>query len=517
MNGIRLSHIALAALCAVVVLTSNNYYLSSQFKTTGDVACTQSSHVVANDDSAGAADDIDCIAQRESTKNKTIPEERWNLIKQMSCPKQVPNASIWPILFTQARIELGFNMDEIPNTQKDLDFIDDFFTFCKGGVGYTSLDGDHHLVYLKVWKSANDQIRKNMNLVARKKDNLWDFDMGMNAIFERNRDYSELWSPIPLSKRNQTCVVTAVRDPVEHFLSAYNEIEFRRTDSWLRTHGFHNRNKPQQYYEWYENGTDARFERYVSDFIYGASSTEMFPSLPASNIYHTFSQTGVLWLLEQQNALMGVNAPRLVAYVPSISNISARFPDLVATNCQGFEEEFGRSFNKQFDHPSQKDEQGFYAAAKRVWGKQDATSRALCALHLMDYACFDLIPIPNLCQDVFSDESFNDRLQSATAPSSTPPQDVPNSCKFCDGGITDPGMLVPRTGGSPPKDVPKSCKFCDGGITDPGMLVPRTGGLTCELVKAAATKEVNGSGTCAIIQKEEELCCPTEQVGDSNA
>mmetsp|Transcript_30319 Transcript_30319/g.47486 ORF Transcript_30319/g.47486 Transcript_30319/m.47486 type:complete len:487 (-) Transcript_30319:33-1493(-) len=486
MSRIPLSYVVFAVFVAATVVTSNlDYFLSSQFKAT-DVEATNSTNVVANDDSDGAADGIDGVAQSESTKNKTLSEERWNLLKQMSCPKQVPNQSIWPTLFTQARIELGFDMDSIPNTPKDIDFVNDFFTFCKGGVGYTSLDGEHHLVYLKIWKSANDQIRKNINLVARKKDNLWDFDMGMNLInSQRNRDYSELWSPIPLSKRNQTCVVTAVRDPVEHFLSAYNEIEFRSTDSWLRTHGVNTHNKPQRYYERYENGTDARFERYVSEFIFGASSTELFPSIPPSNIYHAFSQTGVLWLLEQQKALMGVNAPQLVAYLPSISNISATLPNLVTTNCPGFEEEFGRRFNKQFDHPSQKDEQGFYAAAKRVWSKQDATSRALCALHLLDYACFDLIPVPNLCQDVFADESFNDRLRSATAT-------------------------------TPLKDVANPCKFCEGGIAVLSKLVPRSGGLTCELVRVAAIREVNGSESCVIVQKEEEVCCPTEQVGDSN-
>lgn len=48
-------------------------------------------------------------------------------------------------------------------------------------------------------------------------------------------------------------------------------------------------------------------------------------------------------------------------------------------------------------------------------------------------------------------------------------------------------------------------------------VVPRSGGLTCELVKAVATKEVNWSETCSLIQKEEGVCCPMEHVGDSNA
>ena len=274
---------------------------------------------------------------------------------------------------------------------------------------------------------------------------------------------------------------------MEHFLSASNEIEFRSTDSYQSSHGvnINANNKKQRYYERYENGTDARFERYVSEFIWGASPTSMFPSLPFSNIFHSFSQLGVFWLLKQQIDLMGVNAPCLTAYLPSISNVSAAFPNLVAMNCPGFEEEFGRPFTKQFDHPSQNDDFGFYAAAKRVWSKQDATSSALCALHLMDYACFDLIPIPDLCQDMFSDASFNNMLLKTQ-------QDSKEAMTF-------------------------TCTFCEGGIPDLGLVVPKTGELTCKLVKVTATQEVNGSDTCAIVQKEERVCCPTKHIGDGDS
>ncbi len=139
---------------------------------------------------------------------------------------------IWPTLFTQAWIEVGFDMDTIPNAPEDIHFVNEFFKFCSGGIGYTSLDGEHHFAYLRSWKSANDQIRKNIETYVRKKDNLWDFD-----------EYEWSLPRIPLSKKSQTCLVTAVRDPVEHFLSAYNEIEHRSTDSY---------HKSQKYYERYD-------------------------------------------------------------------------------------------------------------------------------------------------------------------------------------------------------------------------------------------------------------------------
>ncbi len=474
MTRTPLSYVLLVVFSAAAAVTSYDY-LFPRLKVT-DVACKTTTDVEVKVDKVGA-------------KNNTILlEEQWNQIKQVSCPNQVPNRRVHPTLFEQAQIELGFDMNNIPNTPGDIEFIEKFFTFCKGGVGYTSLDGEHNLVYLKIWKSANDQIRKNIERVVRKKDNQWHFDMPMKDMNKdvQDLDYSELWSPIPLSKRNQTCVVTAVRDPVEHFLSAYNEIEFRSTDSFLRANGVKNFQRTR-YHERYENGTDERFERYVSDFVYGASSNRLFPSAPfPSNILHSFSQSGVLWVLKQQKDLMGVNSPQLTAYLASISNVNLEFPNLVSTNCLGFEEEFGKPFTKQYDHPSQQDEKGFYKAAKRVWSKQGATSRALCALHLMDYACFDLIPIPDLCQDVFSDASFIVRL------------------------------LTLATSEQDSKEA-NTCNFCEGGIADPAMLVPETGGLTCALVKAIATKELNGTETCRTVQEKEEVCCPTKQVDDSHA
>jgi hypothetical protein len=70
-------------------------------------------------------------------------------------------------------------------------------------------------------------------------------------------------------------------------------------------------------------------------------------------------------------------------------------------------------------HDSSLDEMGFYRAAKDVWAEQGDIARALCILHSFDYACWDDLPdgIPELCQDVYSKESFVDAIMNMSIPS----------------------------------------------------------------------------------------------------
>ena len=50
-----------------------------------------------------------------------------------------------------------------------------------------------------------------------------------------------------------------------------------------------------------------------------------------------------------------------------------------------------------------------------AWELEGATSRALCIIHALDYACFDSIPIPILCQRVYADEDFSEKLLRAAS------------------------------------------------------------------------------------------------------
>ena len=54
------------------------------------------------------------------------------------------------------------------------------------------------------------------------------------------------------------------------------------------------------------------------------------------------------------------------------------------------------------------------------------------------------------------------------------------------------------------------CTFCDGerGIPNLDLVLPQAGGNTCRSIKSMAAREMKGSDTCAILQKEERVCCP---------
>lgn len=167
----------------------------------------------------------------------------------------------------------------------------------------------------------------------------------------------------------------------------------------------------------FENGTDVRFEQFVADFVGGAaSSSHVFPSIPEHNIYHVFSMTGVLWWMKRQRdtlAAEGLMAPSL-HYLPTINDLDNEFPKFLSRTCHGLPLEATKRWNlKLGDHESRLDYYGFYSSAKRVWAKQLATSRALCAIHALDYACFDLVPVPMLCLSLFVSDRFHDRVMQA--------------------------------------------------------------------------------------------------------
>ena len=83
-----------------------------------------------------------------STKDNT----NWTELKQIMCPNMKPNPKIWSTLFELARVELGFDTSRIPTANADEEFVQRFFTFTSGGIGYSSSDETNHLVYLRVWK-----------------------------------------------------------------------------------------------------------------------------------------------------------------------------------------------------------------------------------------------------------------------------------------------------------------------------------------------------------------------------
>ena len=69
---------------------------------------------------------------------------------------------------------------------------------------------------------------------------------------------------------------------------------------------------------------------------------------------------------------------------------------------------------------------------------------------------------------------------------------------------------LPPSASSVPETAASQCSFCDGERVIPNLdlVVPQTGGNTCRSIKSMADGEMRGSATCAILQKEESVCCP---------
>ena len=362
--------------------------------------------------------DGDNITHIDNGKNE-MKQQKWDVLKESICRNMVPNANIWSLLFELARVELDFAKERIPTNPLDANFTKQFFTFSSGGVGYTSSDKIHHMVYLRVWKAGNDQIRKNLMTTLSEQDGSKTWERKGRLLEAYDTGWPGLWSPIPKIQLNQTCIVTALRDPISHFISGYNELEYRVAahhpgHQWTTRQNPHPNNFAR-----FENGTEIRFEQFVTDLVGGAaSSSNIFPSMPHWNIYHVFSMTGILWELKRLRDTLGVmvDAPHLTDYLPTVDNLNTEFPKFLSRSCNGIPPAADKPWNTTLgDHESREDEFGFYNAAKRVWKNQDKISRALCAIHTLDYACFDKLPIPDLCQSLYiSDRFHNELIKAAT-------------------------------------------------------------------------------------------------------
>eukprot|EP00581_Thalassiosira_minuscula_P000052 CAMPEP_0183747020 /NCGR_PEP_ID=MMETSP0737-20130205/67051_1 /TAXON_ID=385413 /ORGANISM="Thalassiosira miniscula, Strain CCMP1093" /LENGTH=447 /DNA_ID=CAMNT_0025982727 /DNA_START=154 /DNA_END=1497 /DNA_ORIENTATION=+ len=390
----------------------------------------------------------------------------WPMLKDKMCPNKRPNEDMWEDLFKFARIQLNLSKD----VSETHNFIRNFFTFSSGGVAFNSKNNVDNLIYLRVWKCGNEHLTVNLKETLReegsklsyanqlKKDTLFDSipqnQLGQTCIVTAVRDpidhfmsgssggvafnskdnvdnfvYLRVWKcgndhivfnlretlpdegsefsnvkngkrgtlfdSIPQNQLGQTCIVTAVRDPIDHFMSGYNEMEFRD----------HERNvKYDKRYAKYSNGTATRFEEFVVDFIDGELGAY-------GSIKHTFSMTGILWYLDSLKEHLDGFSPELTGYLPSLADLDNKFPEFLGKTCNGLPDKATKEpFPLKTHHDSQADQFGFHTSARKVWNKNGPHARALCAIHAMDYACYDALPVPPTCKSVFGSQKFVDYL-----------------------------------------------------------------------------------------------------------
>jgi hypothetical protein len=315
---------------------------------------------------------------------------QWADIQQTLCPAGIPDTTFGPTLFALARAKLGIKRSEFAAIkQQNLDVPDTMpsekltYQFFHGRFGNATIyrSGNQTVAYIPIWKAASDAIRHWMDHRLIKKGQI-------ESMFPEN-----LFDSSRKGKRGQpTCVVTAIRDPITHFLSGYNEIEFRRYLVDINTVLPLYYNLPFNT----EVQRQDRFVQFVRDF-----ALEESRALIHEPFGHVFSMSRVLEVLGRQNGAF------LSGYLPSLANLSANFPSFVTNTCH-LEQDLPPMTEDMGHHDSSRDSEGFYQAAKQVWLEGGDAAKALCILHAMDYACWKNLPdgVPVVCQEVYSSPDF---------------------------------------------------------------------------------------------------------------
>ena len=333
--------------------------------------------------------------------------ETWPSLKRRLCPNMIPNVDMGPKIFQLARDELQMKSLTAEALGSNLDFSGNAhsraFKFAPGGWSFApngvNPGGTNTTVYLRIYKAANDQIR------YWAKETL--ADKGILRFFADSLK--------EMHATHDTCIVTVMRDPIERFLSAYNEIEHRLAVEPQRLQDPH-----PLLYTRYQNGTKARFIEFIADYVGGPERAgwKWFQM----ELEHVWGMSGLLYQLSKHQL-------RLTDYMASLKNLSSSWPKFLADTCPGLPDEAIKVPMKiTSQHDSSNDPFGNHAAAKAVWVDQSSnTARALCALNVLEYACFDKLDIHNLCKDVYSRASFVSAVLHQEVASSMPTSSAGNT------------------------------------------------------------------------------------------
>ena len=327
----------------------------------------------------------------------------WNELKEILCPAGVPNLSISRTLFAMGRKQLGVNATEFMEVKmaqrkflKNMTQFEIPSRFFEGEFNYAvvvrSLERDrsgpsYAFIYVPIWKAGNNSIWLWIHRA------LWG-----KHIATTLKDFFDSSS----NDKLDACIVTAIRDPVTHFLSGYNEIEFRRNEFPEAERKF-----LTKYYGMpteSESDRRSRFEQFVYDLLLEDASGWR------DGVYqHVYSMSRVLTELNK------VGRRRLTSYVPDVNHLSKDFPAMVEDHCPSFLAHL-RDKSRLPDVDEEKkvslDEETFQRSAKAVWVEGGPVAKSLCVLHAIDYACWDKLPagIPNVCQEVFESPGFIEQL-----------------------------------------------------------------------------------------------------------
>ena len=326
-------------------------------------------------------------------------------MKDHMCPERVPNKAIGATLFALARLEMNesassadpfVSMATAVNNQDMLKQFYQGFYNQRAAMDVYMMDESSALLYIRIFKCGNNFIggwlRKAAKTFSNDNHNYTTKFPTRKVSALQFHDIASNWSRPP-------CVVTAIRDPVNHFLSAYNEMEWR---VWVGNDHPQSANPPDYLSLPYTTRQDRekRFTQFVADVL-----MLRWAHFKGLDPVHIASMSRVLSAMKDELNLT------FTAVLPSIQGLSTTWPEFVQNTCPHFPKINGqvvRENNSMGQHDSSQDPVGFYEAAKSVWKKRGSVAKTLCILHAMDYACWDNLPdgIPSLCQSVYETDEF---------------------------------------------------------------------------------------------------------------
>ena len=379
----------------------------------------------------------------------------WPQIRKKLCPRSVPDVSLGPVLFELGRIEFGLDANASTsgnpaaashNRKKNAHFFyDGHFKFT---IYLDGSDPTNTILYAPIWKCANNQIHAYLKLLFDRKRkgairNPLDDSIGEgnheNDVYKhiqpkdmkRDNDNSYYFT-FNHTVRTKPCVFSVLRDPISHFLSGYNEVEVRLFEGFGDAPEDSQRNQLASYttipYNVSSQQREQRFETLVRNLLKEHPSFATFPYYK-----HFAAMSRILPTLSKFDLLGNFDAQNNRWFLPTLENLTETFPGFLAERCpraalnyrqtQSNETLASNSnihtsgflpMKRMGQHKSSLDTYGTYAAAKNVWKKGGTVSRALCAIHAMDYACFgDILTIPTICKEVYANGSFATKILGA--------------------------------------------------------------------------------------------------------
>lgn len=336
--------------------------------------------------------------------------QKWMDLEDKLCPAGTPNTALGETLFALGRAQLGITDELYQQVQADHPSLSEgqeqkemVYRFYHGEFQnvtlFTNWENGKTFGYIPIWKAANKEIRSWLDdnfdqpLVTGdfETTSLADITAEYQQDFARNTD-------------RKPCLVTAIRDPISHFLSGYHEVEKRRekVEASVITN-----NLPMYLRMPFdtERQRQGRFAQFVSDIL-----TEDSKELKSPVIQHICSMSRVLEELHKDQAT-------LTSYLPSLDNLQDAFPQQLLQSCPDAipTGQALQAMETGEGHHLTNDDEGFYASAKESFATSGTVAKALCALHAIDYACWKDLPdgIPLICQEVYSSPSFVQAILSA--------------------------------------------------------------------------------------------------------